>query len=224
MAVLRLREEFYHVRGLPDAYLHDRAEGDPMRPAMFMLRVHCRGSRFWRWRCAWRAAPVPAMPAAASRFSRPSSASSATASTARAAHRARPGAKRVDRDFTPAVMASLMWNHAPDMWAAMKKQGIVKGQMTPEAAADLFAYFVSARYFEKPGDAGRGKQAFAAKHCAECHGHHHVPRSRRAAGGQMGIAGRSHRAGAADVEPRRQDARGSSPKRSLPGRSSPARN
>jgi len=23
--------------------------------------------------------------------------------------------KRIDRDYTPAVMASLMWNHAPDM-------------------------------------------------------------------------------------------------------------
>jgi mono/diheme cytochrome c family protein len=76
----------------------------------------------------------------------------------------------VDRDFTPAGMAALMWNHAPDMWAAMKSQGIVKAQLSPQAAADLFAYFVSARYFEKPGDAGRGKLAFSAKHCAECHG------------------------------------------------------
>ncbi|HYW44730.1 MAG TPA: cytochrome c [Bryobacteraceae bacterium] len=79
-------------------------------------------------------------------------------------------ARRVDREFTPSVMASLMWNHAPDMWAAMKKQGIVKGTLSQEAAADLFAYFVSAHYFEKPGDAGRGKQIFAAKHCAGCHG------------------------------------------------------
>src|ERR1035437_2417049 len=68
--------------------------------------------------------------------------------------------RRVDRDYTPSVMASLMWNHAPDMWAAMKQQGVQKGNMTPEKAADLFAYFVSARYFEKAGDADRGKQAF----------------------------------------------------------------
>ena len=53
--------------------------------------------------------------------------------------------RRVDRNFTPSVMASLMWNHAPDMWAAMEKQGVKKGNMTPEKAADLFAYFVSAR-------------------------------------------------------------------------------
>jgi mono/diheme cytochrome c family protein len=78
--------------------------------------------------------------------------------------------RRIDRAYTPAVMASLMWNHAPDMWSAMKKQGIQKGSMTPDSAADLFAYFVSARYFEKPGDAGRGKQAFTEKHCTECHG------------------------------------------------------
>ncbi|MEI9970774.1 MAG: c-type cytochrome [Ignavibacteriota bacterium] len=78
--------------------------------------------------------------------------------------------KRIDRDYTPAVMASLMWNHAPDMWGAMKSKGIVKSQMTPETAADLFAYFVSARFFDRPGDAGRGKQAFTARHCADCHG------------------------------------------------------
>jgi len=79
-------------------------------------------------------------------------------------------ARRIDRDYSPTVMASLMWNHAPDMWAAMKQKGIVKSDLTTESAADLFAYFVSARYFERPGDAARGKQAFAAKHCASCHG------------------------------------------------------
>ena len=78
--------------------------------------------------------------------------------------------RRVDRDFTPTVMASLMWNHAPNMWSAMRQQGIVKPSLSAESASDLFAYFVSARFFEKPGDAARGKAIFAAKHCAECHG------------------------------------------------------
>ena len=79
-------------------------------------------------------------------------------------------ARRTDRDYTPAIMASLMWNHAPQMWEAMTKQGISRPALTQESAADLFAYFVSARYFERPGDAGRGKQDFTARHCAECHG------------------------------------------------------
>jgi mono/diheme cytochrome c family protein len=79
-------------------------------------------------------------------------------------------AKRLDRDYTPGAMASLMWNHAPDMWTAMLKQGIVRPALTPGQSADLFAYFVSAHYFEKLGDAARGKRAFTAKHCADCHG------------------------------------------------------
>jgi mono/diheme cytochrome c family protein len=78
--------------------------------------------------------------------------------------------RRIDRDFTPTVMASLMWNHAPEMWPAMRRQGIVRATLSPESAADLFAYFVSARFFEKPGDAGRGRQAFATRHCFDCHG------------------------------------------------------
>jgi len=79
-------------------------------------------------------------------------------------------ATHVGRDFTPTVMASLMWNHAPEMWQAMKAQGVAPPSLSPEGAADLFAYFVSARYFERPGDAGRGKQAMLAKQCLECHG------------------------------------------------------
>jgi mono/diheme cytochrome c family protein len=78
--------------------------------------------------------------------------------------------RRLGRDLTPTIMASLMWNHAPEMWSAMKKQGIAEPKLSPEGAADLFAYFVSAHYFEQPGDAGRGKRDFTALHCSECHG------------------------------------------------------
>jgi len=78
--------------------------------------------------------------------------------------------KRIDRDYTPSAMASLMWNHAPDMWAGMKQRGVTLPALTPEQSADLFAYFVAAHYFEPLGDAARGKRAFGAKHCAECHG------------------------------------------------------
>src|SRR5262249_44164109 len=76
----------------------------------------------------------------------------------------------IGRDFSPSIMARLMWNHAPERWAAMKRQGVTPPALSAEAAADLFAYFVSARFFEKPGDAARGKQAMAAKGCFECHG------------------------------------------------------
>ena len=73
------------------------------------------------------------------------------------------------RRFTPAVLASLMWNHAPVMWASMKDQGIERPQVSEQDGDDLFAYFFSIRFFEKPGEAERGKQVFEVKHCAECH-------------------------------------------------------
>jgi cytochrome c2 len=78
--------------------------------------------------------------------------------------------KVIDRNFTPAGLAGLMWNHAPAMWSTMEKRGIQRASLSPEASADLFAYFYSVRFFDKPGDAARGKQIFTAKHCAECHG------------------------------------------------------
>ena len=63
-----------------------------------------------------------------------------------------------------------MWNHAPVMWASMRERSVQAGELSAQGAADLFAYFYSARFFEKPGDAGRGKSVFASKHCANCHG------------------------------------------------------
>jgi mono/diheme cytochrome c family protein len=78
--------------------------------------------------------------------------------------------RRIDRDFTPASLAGTMWNHAPVMWAAMREQNVRAGDLNEQAANDLFAYFYSVRFFEKPGDAGRGKNLFASKHCADCHG------------------------------------------------------
>lgn len=77
--------------------------------------------------------------------------------------------KATGRSFTPALMASLMWNHAPRMWPAMESAGIAKPELTEQQAADLYAYFYAFRYFEKPGDAGRGRQVFLGKMCGECH-------------------------------------------------------
>lgn len=81
---------------------------------------------------------------------------------------------RVDRDLTPATLAATMWNHAPTMWASMRERNIragdLAGDLNDQGAADLFAYFYSARFFEKPGDAGRGKRLFSENHCSECHG------------------------------------------------------
>lgn len=75
-----------------------------------------------------------------------------------------------DRDFTPSGLAATMWNHAPTMWSAMKARGVRAGDMDERAAADLFAYFYSVRFFEKPADAARGKRVFETHQCSGCHG------------------------------------------------------
>ena len=78
--------------------------------------------------------------------------------------------KRIDRNYTPALLASVMWNHAPLMWSAIRQREIQTAPLSERDAADLFAYFYAARFFDKPGDAARGKRVFAAKRCAQCHG------------------------------------------------------
>ena len=76
----------------------------------------------------------------------------------------------MDRNFTPPALASTMWNHAPTMWAAMERQNIKRSSLDQQSASDLFAYFYSARFFDKPGDAGRGKRLFHERTCDRCHG------------------------------------------------------
>lgn len=74
-----------------------------------------------------------------------------------------------DRGFTPDTLAGTLWNHAPAMWSAMAGRGIEVAPMDEQAAADLFAFFYSTRFFEKPGDATRGKRLFTSLSCAGCH-------------------------------------------------------
>ncbi len=76
----------------------------------------------------------------------------------------------VHRNYTPAHLASAMWNHAPTMWGVMEAAKIETPQLTPQDAADLFAFFYSARFFDKPGEAASGKALFESRQCGTCHG------------------------------------------------------
>ena len=77
--------------------------------------------------------------------------------------------RRLDRDYTPGGIAARMWSHAPVMWEAMGKENVPIPQVNMDQAADLFAYFYAARFFEKPGEAERGKRLFQEKSCMVCH-------------------------------------------------------
>ncbi len=56
------------------------------------------------------------------------------------------------------------------MWSAIAAAKVGIPNVDDQAAADLFAYFYSTRFFEKPGDAARGKRLFSDRGCAGCHG------------------------------------------------------
>ena len=88
----------------------------------------------------------------------------------RGGHTAPDLGRAIDRNFTPAALAGTMWNHAPVMWGTIEKQNLKRSGMDEQAAADLFAYFYSAHFFDKRGDAGRGKRLFHDRTCGECHG------------------------------------------------------
>jgi mono/diheme cytochrome c family protein len=78
-------------------------------------------------------------------------------------------ARATTRSYTPATMAALLWNHGPAMWRALQQQGIQPAALSAEQMQDVYAYFYALRYFDPPGDAGRGKQVFTEKHCYRCH-------------------------------------------------------
>jgi mono/diheme cytochrome c family protein len=78
-------------------------------------------------------------------------------------------AKRLKREYSPAGIASRMWNHAPTMWSAMAEQGLAVEPLGTQPVADLFAYFYSLRFFDRPADAGRGRRLFDHERCSECH-------------------------------------------------------
>jgi cytochrome c2 len=76
----------------------------------------------------------------------------------------------LDRSFTPSELASTMWNHAPTMWSKSVERNVTVGRLTLKNAADLLALLYASRFFEKAGDAARGKELFIDKSCARCHG------------------------------------------------------
>jgi mono/diheme cytochrome c family protein len=67
-------------------------------------------------------------------------------------------------------MAGRMWNHSPEMWAAMKAKGIERPTFEGEEMADLIAFLYSVRYFELGGSPIIGQQLFDERKCSQCHG------------------------------------------------------
>ncbi len=67
-------------------------------------------------------------------------------------------------------VAALMWNHGPAIWKKMAEMGIPFPTIEAQEMADLVAFLYTLHYFDEPGRADRGRDAFASKGCAACHG------------------------------------------------------
>ena len=68
----------------------------------------------------------------------------------------------------PRLVAAL-WNHAPRMLESMHARHVPYPDLSYEEAGQLVAYLYLQGYNDGPGDADRGRQLFAAKHCIGCH-------------------------------------------------------
>lgn len=75
--------------------------------------------------------------------------------------------------------AALMWNHGPNMWAAMQQRGIQVPRLKGQEMADVVAYLYVSHYFEEPVSPARGEQVLDQKDCLRCH-------AARGKGGKVG--------------------------------------
>lgn len=67
-------------------------------------------------------------------------------------------------------MAGRMWNHSPQMWAAMKAKGIERPTFAGQEMADVIAFLYSVRYSELGGSPVIGQDLFSERKCNQCHG------------------------------------------------------
>ena len=77
---------------------------------------------------------------------------------------------------SPIYLAAQMWNHGPQMAAAMTAKNIPRPSFKDAELRDLIAYIGAASpviaqgpLYVLPGRAGRGRALFAQKRCVECH-------------------------------------------------------
>jgi len=71
--------------------------------------------------------------------------------------------------FTPAVLASALWNHTPAMLSEISAKSVERPALNEADWADVFAYLYSEQIFQFPAETRRGKEAFISKKCVECH-------------------------------------------------------
>lgn len=84
-----------------------------------------------------------------------------------------PGARDLSENlmaaYTPAAMASALWNHTPAMWRTMAQREVGVTTTTAADWEDAFAFLYSLQFSDKPGEVARGKRVFENNGCSSCH-------------------------------------------------------
>jgi mono/diheme cytochrome c family protein len=71
--------------------------------------------------------------------------------------------------YTPASLASGLWNHTPEMWNQVSAQRLGRPALAEADWQDVFAYLYSIRILQFPADTRHGQEVFSSKKCADCH-------------------------------------------------------
>lgn len=66
-------------------------------------------------------------------------------------------------------VAGFMWNHGTVMWERMRERRVPSVTFQGNEMADIIAYLYFINYFDRPGDATRGRELFREKGCRHCH-------------------------------------------------------
>ncbi len=84
--------------------------------------------------------------------------------------RSAPDLARSPAYYTSASqLVAEMWNHAPRMWEKMRIEHLPVPRFEESEMTDLFAFLLSIRSFDDPGDPDVGRQVLASKGCTRCH-------------------------------------------------------
>lgn len=79
------------------------------------------------------------------------------------------GAGKSDFPSTVGQLASLMWNHFPNMIKQMRQENIKLPELSAKEIADITAYLFAIRYYDVSGNSAMGGKVFEGKQCGICH-------------------------------------------------------
>jgi mono/diheme cytochrome c family protein len=80
-----------------------------------------------------------------------------------------PDLRAVETGRSFASLSAAVWNHIPQMQAAMRGQGMPAPLLEAWEIGDLVAFLGWLKYFSAAGDTTRGNALFTSKDCVGCH-------------------------------------------------------